>query len=323
MNKRPRVLLVAFGGTISAAPDEGGRSFPARAAVDLLSSVPDATGIAEVTAADVRQVPSRAVTPADMCELAHRIRDGAAEGYGGVVVTHGTDTMEETAYALALQLGVNIPVVLTGSMRLSHEPGADGPANLIRALRVATTPAAGRLGPLIVMHDEIHLARWATKVHTSRVAAFSSPGLGPVGYVVEGKVRLHAFGDQADYLGLPDKLDERVELVWVSAGADGLLVDAASSSAQGLVVAGAGGGHVPPAMVDSLRASVERGVPVVLASRCAAGPVLEDTYGGDGSETHLRSLGLHPAGTLAPIKARLRLLVALALGKGVREVFPV
>ena len=323
MKKRPRVLLVALGGTISAAPDEVGRSFPARAAADLLSSVPDAAAIADVTAADVKQVPSRAVTPADMCALAHEVCDGVAEGYDGIVVTHGTDTMEETAYALALQLDVNIPVVLTGSMRPSHEPGADGPANLIRALRVATTPAAGRLGPVIVMQDEIHLARWVTKVHTSRVAAFSSPELGPVGHVVEGKVHLRVRCAPCDYLGMPDKLDKRVEIIWVSAGADGLLVDAAAAVAQGLIVAGTGGGHVPPQMTGSLQSAVERGLPVVLASRCIDGPILESTYGGVGSETHLRSIGLHSAGALAPIKARLRLLTALALGKGAAEVFPI
>jgi L-asparaginase len=322
MKKRARVLLIALGGTISAAPDKVGRSFPARAAADLLSSVSDAAGIADVTAADVKQVPSRAVTPADMCVVAHKIRDGVAEGYDGVVVTHGTDTMEETAYALALQLEVNIPIVLTGSMRPAHEPGADGPANLIRALRVATTPAAGKLGPIIVMQDEIHLARWATKVHTSRVAAFSSPGLGPVGHVVEGKVHLHACYASRDYLGMPDRLDKRVEIIWVSAGADGLLVDAAATVAQGLVVAGTGGGHVPPQMTGSLQSAVEHGLPIVLASRCIDGPILEGTYGGVGSETHLRSIGLHSAGVLAPIKARLRLLTALALGKGAAEVFP-
>jgi L-asparaginase len=323
MKKRPRVLLVALGGSISAAPDERGHGVPARAATEILASLPDADGIAEIVPADVKQVPSRAVTPADMCALAHEIQDGMWEGYDGIVVTHGTDTMEETAYALALQLDVNVPVVLTGAMRFSHEPGADGPGNLLQALRVATTPAAGRLGPVVVMHDEVHLARWVTKVHTSRVSAFSSPGFGPVGCVVEGRVCLHAFDHGRDHLGMPDTLEERVELVWVSAGADGLLVDAASSVAQGVVVAGTGGGHVPPAMTDSLRAAIERGLPVVLASRCSSGRVLEGTYGGDGSETHLRALGLHPAGALAPIKARLRLMVALALGKSVGEVFPV
>jgi len=323
VKKRPRVLLFALGGTISASPDADGRNFPARAAADLLGSIPGAKEIAEVTAADVKRVPSRAVTPADMCALAHEIRARVAEGYNGVVVTHGTDTIEETAYALALQLDAGVPVVLTGSMRPPSDPGADGPANLLAALRVAATPAAGALGPVVVMHDEIHLAPRVTKVHTSRVAAFSSPGLGPAGFVIEGRVRLHVSTGERDFLGLPERLDKRVELVWVVAGCDGLLVEAASSAAGGLVVAGTGGGHVPPAMTNALRAAVERGLPVVLASRCGGGPVLENTYGGEGSETHLLgALGLHSAGTLAPVKARLRLMVALALGKSAGEVFP-
>ena len=322
MREKPRVLVAALGGTISADRDPRGRNVPTRSAGDLVSAIPEAGEIADVSAADVKRVSSRAISPQDMCALAHEIRVGVEEGYDGVVVTHGTDTMEETAYALALQLDVGSPVVLTGAMRLAHEAGADGPANLLAALRVATTPEASELGPVIVMHDEIHLARWATKVHASRVAAFSSPGLGPVGCVVEGKVHLHVPRAPRDYLGLPGKLDDRVELVWVSAGADGLLVDAAASVARGLVVAGTGGGYVPPAMAPSLRSAVERGLPVVLASRCAGGPVLESTYGGVGSETHLREIGLHLAGTLAPVKARLRLMTALALGKDAAEVFP-
>jgi L-asparaginase len=317
------VQVIALGGTISASSDERGHGVPVRAAADLVASVPEAGGIADISTSDVKQISSRAITPADMCSLARQIYTAATEGFDGVVVTHGTDTMEETAYALALQLEVGVPVVLTGAMRLAHEAGADGPANLISALRVAVTPEVAALGPVIVMHDEIHMARWATKVHTSRVAAFSSPGFGPVGYVAEGKVHLQARHTTPDYLGLPDTLDKRVEIIWVSAGADGLLVDAAASVAQGLIIAGSGGGHVPPAMTESLRAAVERGLPVVLASRCISGPVLERTYGGVGSETYLRAIGLHPAGALSPVKARLRLLIALALGKSAAEVFPV
>jgi L-asparaginase len=238
-------------------------------------------------------------------------------------VTHGTDTIEETAYALALMVDADVPVALTGAMRLAHEPGADGPANLMAALRVATTPEAAPLGPVVVMHDEIHAARWVTKLHTSKVAAFCSFGFGPVGQIAEGRVRLQATGPGHDYLGLPDRLDQRVELVWVAAGADGLLVDAAAAAADGLVVAGTGGGHVPPAMAESLRQVVRRGLPTVLASRCVGGPVLEETYGGVGSETYLIEAGLRPAGLLSPLKVRLRLLTALALGMDASEAFPV
>lgn len=322
MNGRPRILLAALGGTISASPDDRGRNAPARSGADILRSVPAARDFVEVQVADVQRVPSRAVTPADMCALADSIRAGAAKGYDGIVVTHGTDTMEETAYALALQLDLDTPVVLTGAMRPGHEPGPDGPSNLMAALRVATTPKVASLGPVIVMHDEVHAARWATKMHTCRVAAFSSPAFGPVGYVVEGRVTLNSCSAGRDYLGAPETLDRRVELVWVAAGSDGLLVEAAAAAADGLVVAGAGGGHVPPEMAEALQEAVAGGLPVVLASRCVGGPVLEETYGGVGSETHLLEAGLLSAGALSPLKARLRLLTALALGMDPAEVFP-
>ena len=314
---------MALGATISALQDEQGRNAPARSAADILGSVPEVEDLVEVRVADFKQVPSRAITPADMCSLAREIHVEVENGCAGVVVTHGTDTMEETAYALALMVDADVPLALTGAMRLAHERGADGPANLMSALRVAATPEAAMLGPVVVMHDEIHAARWVTKLHTSRVAAFSSPGFGPVGQIVEGRVRLHATGPGRDHLGLPDRLDQRVELVWVSAGADGLFVEAAAAAADGLVVAGTGGGHVPPAMAESLREVVERGLPTVLASRCVGGPVLEETYGGVGSETYLAEVGLRPVGLLSPLKARLRLLTALALGMDPSEAFPV
>ncbi len=313
---------MSLGGTIAGAPDELGRNAPARSAGELLASVPEADDLADIRVADVGQKPSRAISPTDMHALAREIGRGLQDGCDGVVVTHGTDTMEETAYALALMLEPRVPVALTGAMRPGHEVGSDGPANLLAALRVAATPEAAALGPVVVMHDEIHAARWVTKAHTSRVAAFDSPGFGPIGTVVEGRVLLHVDSVRPEFLGVPDELTRRVELVWVSAGADGTLVDAAAAIDDGLVVAGTGGGHVPPAMAGSLQKAVEGGLPVVLASRCAGGPILEETYGGVGSESHLRSIGLVPAGTLAPLKARLRLMVALALGMGAAEAFP-
>lgn len=321
MRSRPRVLVIGTGGTISTRPDVSGHHRPGGAATDLLAQIPEATEVAEITSMDAGRKPSRAMTPSDMHLLAQKIVE-VAPACDGVVVTHGTDTMEETAYALALQLQLDVPVVLTGAMRPPRAPGADGPANLLSAVRVAATPGTAALGPVVVMHDEIHLARFVAKVHTGHVAAFASPGSGPVGGIVEGRVHLTARPMAGDFLGMPQSLDGRVELIWVAAGADGLLVDAASLRADGIVVAGTGGGHVPPAMVPSLRAAVGRGLPVVLASRTGAGPVLDHTYGGVGSETDLLSTGLRSAGNLAPLKARLRLLVALALGKGLDHVFP-
>jgi L-asparaginase len=315
------VLVVSAGGTISTRMTAAGAEphFEARA---LIEAVPEIEQEAEVITQEVMRKSSRGMTPMDMCLLAHAVDAGVQPGCDGVVITHGTDTMEETAYALALQLRLPIPVVLTGAMRPGGMPGADGPANLLAAVRLAATPEAAALGPVVVFQDEIHLARFVTKAHTSLPAAFTSPGFGPVGVIGEGRVHLFAHPLGTDYLGLPDRIDGRVELIWVAAGSDGFLVTATLERSQGIVIAGTGGGHVPPAMVDAIAAALERGVAVVLSSRTGAGPILDGTYGGAGSETHLLSLGVHSAGLLAPLKARLRLLVGLALGRTASDLFP-
>lgn len=319
---KPRILLLTLGGTISGIPTVDG-SRPGLTGADLLAAIPQTEEVGDITCIDVSQIAGREISLNDMCTLAHEINGRVAAGFAGIVVTQGTDTMEETAYALELQLDPQVPVVVTGAMRAPHDAGADGPANLLAALVVATTPTASRLGPLVVMNDEIHLARWVTKTRTSELAAFASPGLGRVGHVAEGKAHLHVQSVETGYLGLPTTLDKRVELVWVAAGGDGLLIDAAASQADGLVIAGTGVGHVPPGMIASLEAALLRGVPIVLASRCTSGNVLSRTYAGPGSESHLAEIGVQAAGNLSPLKTRLRLLVALSLGKPLSHVFPV
>jgi L-asparaginase len=259
------------------------------------------------------------MTPALMLKIAQTIE---ATHHDGVVVLHGTDTMEETAYALALMTSWSRPVVLTGAMRLPQQPGADGPANLLAAVTAATTPALAALGPVLVAHDEIHLARHVAKVHTSRVAAFASPSFGPVGSVTEGRVRLAITAALDDRLGLPLQMSRRVELVWTYAGAGGHLLDAARG-AQGVVLAGTGGGHLPEPMVRAVERLRNDSVSVVIASRTGSGPVLEASYAGQGSESDLRRMGVLSAGTLGPLKARLRLHVALELDLNPATVFPV
>lgn len=316
------ILLAAMGGTIASLKDANGLNAWRTGARELTQILPDEAR-ALVRPVDVCEKSSRAIDPSDMCLLAHIIQDEAESGCEGVVVSHGTDTIEETAYALALQVKRRLPIALTGAMRTPGEAGADGPSNLLAAIRVARHGGAAAVGPVVVMHDEIHLARWVTKGHTSMVGSFVSPGVGPVGWIAEGRVHIAAAPTCEDFVGSPDKLEMRVELIHVVAGSDGLLIDSAAAMSQGLVVAGLGGGHVPPAVRPALESAVRRGIPVVLASRTSAGATLERTYGGPGSESDLLSLGLIPAGALAPAKARLRLMVSLALGKDPREVFPV
>jgi L-asparaginase len=313
------VSLLGMGGTIATVPHpDGARA--GRPAADLSDALPPGV---QVRPRDVRTVSSRAVTPGDMWALAQAVREEIAGGADGVVVTHGTDTIEETAYALALLVDTRVPVVLTGAMRGGHLPGADGPANVAAAVAAAACPRMAAYGPVVVFQDEIHVARLVAKAHSTRVAAFGSPAAGPVGHVSEGRAHL--------LLGpppVPDLLPEtappraRVEALWAAAGTDGALVDALAGTVDGLVVAGTGGGHLPPPFAEAAVRLAESGTPVVLASRCADGPQLRRTYGGTGSERHLLGAGLLPAGVLSPVKARLRLLFGLSAGIAAADLFP-
>jgi L-asparaginase len=295
---------------------------PGLGAAQMKAGLP--TGPWQIHARDVMRKPSRAMAPLDMWNLALAVREEIDTGADGVVITHGTDTLEETTYALALVLDPTVPVVLTGAMRPPHTPGADGPANLQSALAAAASRELAPYGPVVVFQDEIHVARWVTKKHSARIAAFASPAAGPVGAIVEGQVHL-MLGPVpgADRLGAePAPPRHRVELVWTTAGADGFLVQVLAGKVDGLVVAGTGGGHLPPLLAEELVGLVAEGCPVVLSSRCGDAPqVLMNTYGGVGSEVHLLGAGLFSGQSLAPLKCRLRLLFGLAAGLSGAELF--
>ncbi|MGO1971659.1 MAG: asparaginase [Propionibacteriaceae bacterium] len=308
----PRISLLGTGGTISAVQSA---SVPdSRGAADL--SAEGGRGPWQVHGRDVMRVSSRAIGPAEMWQLARAVEEEVAAGADGVVITHGTDTLEETAYALSLLLEPRVPVVLTGAMRQPGAPGADGPANVHASLVAAADPRLAVYGPVVVFADEVHAGRSVTKRHSALVSAFASPPVGPVATVVEERVRLlQPPSPESSLLRVTEAPAQRVELLWAVAGADGLLVRALAGQVDGLVVAGTGGGHLPPAMAADVVALVESGTPVVLASRCADGPqVLTETYTGPGSEVHLLSAGLLSGGDLSPIKCRLRLLFGLAAG---------
>lgn len=316
-----RISLLATGGTISTARGVNGGATPTLGAETLASAIGSGARQTVLSTRDVTRLSSRNVTPASMWELAQVVTEEIASGADGVVITHGTDTLEETAYALALLVRTSVPVVVTGAMRVPGSPGEDGPANLMSAIAVASTPTFAAYGPVVVHQDEIHLARWVTKMHGTRVAAFGSPAAGPVGAVVEGQA-VPFFGpresDLLSHTGAPNK---RVELIWAVAGSDGLVVDAIQDQVDGFVVAGLGGGHVAAPLAESLVSACAQGVPVVLASRCASAQVLRRTYGGVGGEMHLLTSGLVSAGALSPLKARLRLLFGLSAGLTPGELF--
>ena len=233
---------------------------------------------------------------------ARRAREAAAGR--GVVVTHGTDTLEETAYLCDVIYGGDAPIVFTGAMRPASAPGADGPANLRDA--VAAAAVADGLGVLVCFAGELHAARDVRKADSTSVAAFRSPRLGPLGFVREGRVSVERRLDRVPPLD-PAHLDATVHIVPAALGSDGALVRAAAQGADGLVAVVLGAGHTPPAFLDALHEVSER-IPVVVTVRPERGAVLHDTYGFEGAEGDLRSGRLVIAGELTPQAARMRLL---------------
>jgi L-asparaginase len=309
------IAVISMGGTIAMAPSASGGIVPSLGADDLVASVPGLAELdAKITTESLRSLPSPSLGFADLVALSARVQEELAAGATGVVVTHGTDTIEETAFFLDLTVAGDAPVVVTGAMRHPHSAGPDGPANLYAAIRVALSPAVRGLGTLVVMSDEVHGARFVRKNHTSSTGAFVSPGFGPLGLVVEGDPRVR--GVARPGLALPADprvADIRVGLVTVAMGDDGALLQRAGDLFDGLVIAGLGAGHVPAAMVPAVAGQAAR-IPVVLSTRTGAGSVLRHTYGYPGSERDLLDRGLIQSGFLDPAKSRVLLALLLAAG---------
>jgi L-asparaginase len=307
-----RVAVFSLGGTIAMSHQPGGGVVPALTGADLVAAVPGLpeTGI-EIEVQDFRQLPGASLGFGDLLALSAAIDKAFADGVAGVVVTQGTDTIEESSYVLDLVHSGEQPIVVTGAMRNPTLAGADGPANLLAAIQTAASPQARGLGCIVVFGDEVHAARYVRKMHSTSVTAFASPGFGPVGHVVEGDPRIPfrlTRGPAIPRLDVDEEM--QVALVTVTLGDDGALLRGLDQRVDGLVVAAFGAGHVPQSTVPVLADLAER-IPVVLASRTGAGSVLSGTYGFPGSESDLLARGLISAGMLDPLKARILMKLLL------------
>ena len=320
MSALPHVHVLFTGGTISMRVDPAtGAAVPALSGQEIVARVPGVEAVARLTLEDYARLPGPHVTPFWMWRLKERVAEVLADpAVDAVVLTHGTDTLEETAYLLDLTLDSPKPVVFCGAMRTVSQPGWDGPANLLAAVRTAVDPGARGRGVLVALGGEVHAAAEATKRHAQDVKAFHSPD-GPLAMVDGASVAWRRTDVRRPRLPATRLVPEE-DLHTMAAGVDDALLRASlARGARGLVIQATGAGNVPPAAMPGVRAALAAGVPVVLATRCASGRVTP-AYGYEGGGQMLRELGVIFAGELPGAKARIKLMVALGASSDVAAV---
>jgi len=312
------IVLLFTGGTISMRHDAAvGGAVPSLTGRDILAMAPGIDRLAELEVDDWGAHPGPHMTIERMWALRQRIVDHLARpDVDGVVVTHGTDSLEESAYLLARSVQSEKPIVFTGAMRTSSDLGWDGPGNLAAAVRVATSQDAADCGTRVVISDRIFTALDVTKVHTSAIEAFDSPGLGPLGVIDDGRVIFRRVLPAAGPILAPPSLATPVDIVYAYAGADSRLLDASRDAGRGIVIAAMGRGNVPPAMIDGLDRWIAEDKPVVITSRAFRGRV-GCTYGYPGGGRRLAERGAIFAGPRRPPQARIDVMLALGAGYGV------
>jgi L-asparaginase len=309
-------LVLAAGGTISMRGEAG--AVPELEADELIADVP---GLDEFHGLETRTFlnkPSAHLTLDDQLQVCRQARDAARRGTG-VVVTHGTDSLEETAVLCDVLHDADAPIVFTGAIRPASAPGADGPANLLDAVSVAASAEASGMGVLVCFGGEIHHARGVRKTDTVSLVAFSSPQIGPLGRVTEGHPIIWSRLPRNPPLD-PPNLDRSVLVIPTVAGDDGTLANAAlATSPDGVVIGTLGAGHLAPAVLELWAEAAER-MPVVAYCRPERGVILSSTYAYRGSEQDLRDTAIIPAGFLSPQAARMKLIACLAAGLSIDEV---
>lgn len=325
----PTVAVGALGGTIAMTSADGTAVVPSLTGELLAEAVPGIGTVAVIRAETLAMLPSGSLDERTVLAALAWARDAVDAGAAGVVLTQGTDTLEESAYLLDLFWDRAEPLVVTGAMRSPQSPGADGPANLMAAVRCAVTVESRDRGVLVAFDDEIHQARWVAKTDSMSTGAFRSPVFGPIGRCVESRVVYGVPGGRPAALVMAGSVERfeqsppRVPLVSTYLGDRGDVLDlVADSHPDGLVVAGFGAGHVSAPMAEAVGRAAAR-MPVVFASRTGSGPTGRAMYGYSGSEMDLVARGAIAAGWLPPVKARLLLWSVLCAGyaEGVREEF--
>jgi len=306
------VVIVACGGTIAMVKAPDGKVVPFAQGNAMIDEIQGLSEIAEIEIVEFSNVPSPYMTPKMMFDLSRLVNEKLQEeDVAGVVVTHGTDTLEETAYFLDLTVVSEKPVVMTASMRNINELGTDGPRNVLSSVRVAASPTAKGHGTMVLLNDEIHAAREVTKTYTSNVATFESPGYGPLGIVDEDTVIFFRKSLVRRSYEI-DSIEERVALIKTFTGDNGEILRLLPAlEYRAVVVEGFGRGNVPPPVADAMEYLVNSlGMPVILVSRCPKGRVL-DVYAYRGGGADLKKRGVILGQEVSGQKARIKLMVLL------------
>ena len=309
----PTIKFIATGGTIAMKKHPTSDApVPAVNGEDLLAAAPEIKQWASIEVDNFSNLPSSYIGANDWLKLAQNVENALSQAtVSGVVISHGTDTLEETAYFLDLTLNSHKPVVLVGAQRNASEKDYDGPRNLLSAVRVAASPDAIDKGVMIVMNHQINAARDATKSHTSDVESFKSGDYGLLGNVDYDRVVFHRSPVRRLKIPLIQTSLAAIEIIPMFAGATGSLLDAAiANGAQGIVIQALGQGHVNESMFKAIESALQQNIPVIISTRVPNGRVLP-LYGFIGGGKTLKEAGAVFAGNLSPQKARIVLMLAL------------
>ncbi|MEO6591608.1 MAG: asparaginase [Gemmatimonadaceae bacterium] len=319
------IVILFTGGTIAMRNDiEGTGATPSLTSKEILAATRGINAITGVETEEWGSFPGPHMTVERMWALRGRIQEHIARpDVTGVVVAHGTDTLEETAYLVARSLESDKPIVFTGAMRTVSDLGWDGPANLLEAVHVAASPETRGYGAMVVMTGQIFAGLDATKTNTHLLDAFESPGLGPLGVLDEGELILSREMPPHPAIVQPTELATPVDIIFVAAGSDERLLDASREQARGVIIAAMGRGNVPPALVPGIERWIADGKPVVLTSRTQGGRV-GHTYGYAGGGRRLEEIGVIFGGSRRAQQARIDLMLGLGAGmsiEGLRTMF--
>lgn len=322
MAELPVVKLIATGGTIAMKIDPVKKApVPAISGEDLISTVPEIANLAKIEVENLSNIPSDYMAPDSWVGLQKAVVATLARPeVAGAIVSHGTDTLEESAYFLDLTVASNKPIVLIGAQRNASEKDFDGPRNLFNAARICVTPEATGKGSMIAMNNQINAAREVVKTHTSDVETFKSGDYGFIGSADHDRVIFYRTPTRRQHIPLlQDKLPA-VEVISMYAGADGAMINAAvAAGAKGIVVQALGWGNVNKPMFAAIKNAIAKGTSVVISTRVPNGRVLP-VYGFEGGGKTLQQAGAIFADNLSPQKARILLMLALQTTNKAKDI---